>query len=460
MPRSNATAPHRRTSAKLELLVVDDDRDFAESLLGALRAQGFGVAAADSLAAARAALAQKCFDAILVDRTLPDGDGVELLRERPREYDTDVIVITGNTSVDSAVDALKQGANDYLTKPLDPARLESTLAHLVRTRALKSELKELRSELVARGRFGSIVGESPAMKALFEEIARVAPTEASVFIQGESGTGKELFAEAIHANSPRRDHPLVPVNCGAISETLIASELFGHERGSFTGAERMHRGFFERAAGGTLFLDEVTEMPARLQVNLLRVIETGMIQRIGGTEQIPVDVRVLAATNCVPEEAIRAGRLREDLYFRLAVFPIIVPPLRERRGDVALLARHFLAQLNDAHDARKEWAPDAITELEKREWKGNVRELKNAVHCAWIMADTTLESDKAIAVSIEETPATSAIQAGMSIDETVRALILATLEKVDGDKREAARRLGISLKTLYNRLNVYNAAKR
>ena len=460
MPRSNATAPHRRTSAKLELLVVDDDRDFAESLLGALRAQGFGVAAADSLAAARAALAQKCFDAILVDRTLPDGDGVELLRERPREYDTDVIVITGNTSVDSAVDALKQGANDYLTKPLDPARLESTLAHLVRTRALKSELKELRSELVARGRFGSIVGESPAMKALFEEIARVAPTEASVFIQGESGTGKELFAEAIHANSPRRDHPLVPVNCGAISETLIASELFGHERGSFTGAERMHRGFFERAAGGTLFLDEVTEMPARLQVNLLRVIETGMIQRIGGTEQIPVDVRVLAATNCVPEEAIRAGRLREDLYFRLAVFPIIVPPLRERRGDVALLARHFLAQLNDAHDARKEWAPDAITELEKREWKGNVRELKNAVHRAWIMADTTLESDKAIAVSIEETPATSAIQAGMSIDETVRALILATLEKVDGDKRKTAQRLDISLKTLYNRLNVYNAAKR
>jgi len=460
MPRSNATAPHRRTSAKLELLVVDDDRDFAESLLGALRAQGFGVAAADSLAAARAALAQKCFDAILVDRTLPDGDGVELLRERPREYDTDVIVITGNTSVDSAVDALKQGANDYLTKPLDPARLESTLAHLMRTRALKSELKELRSELVARGRFGSIVGESPAMKALFEEIARVAPTEASVFIQGESGTGKELFAEAIHANSPRRDHPLVPVNCGAISETLIASELFGHERGSFTGAERMHRGFFERAAGGTLFLDEVTEMPARLQVNLLRVIETGMIQRIGGTEQIPVDVRVLAATNCVPEEAIRAGRLREDLYFRLAVFPIIVPPLRERRGDVALLARHFLAQLNDAHDARKEWAPDAITELEKREWKGNVRELKNAVHRAWIMADTTLESDKAIAVSIEETPATSAIQAGMSIDETVRALILATLEKVDGDKRKTAQRLDISLKTLYNRLNVYNAAKR
>jgi len=458
MARTAATVPHR-IAAKLNLLVVDDDGEFAESLLSLLHAQGFEARAVDSIANARAALVEGTFDAILVDRTLPDGDGVELLRDRPRGHDTEIIMITGNASIDSAVDALKQGANDYLTKPLELAKLESTLAHLVRTRALKSELKELRSELVAHRRFGSIVGESPAMRALFEEIARVAPTDASVFIQGESGTGKELFAEAIHENSPRRGQPLLPVNCGAISETLIASELFGHERGSFTGAERMHRGFFERANGGTLFLDEVTEMPARLQVNLLRVIETGKIQRIGSTEQIPVDVRVLAATNRSPEEAIRAGRLREDLYFRLAVFPILVPPLRDRPGDIALLARHFLARLNDAHDAKKQWAPDAIAELEKREWKGNVRELKNAVHRAWIMADTTLEADKAIAAAIEEAPAARPVQAGMSIDETVRALILATLEQVDGDKREAAKRLGISLKTLYNRLNVYNAAK-
>jgi DNA-binding NtrC family response regulator len=249
------------------------------------------------------------------------------------------------------------------------------------------------------------------------------------------------------------------VNCGAIPEALIESELFGHERGSFTGADKMHRGFFERADGGTLFLDEITEMPVRLQVKLLRVIETRHVQRIGSMEQLPIDVRVLAATNRRPKEAIREGSLREDLYFRLAVFPIRLPTLRERRGDVALLAEHFLGLLNDAHDTKKAWSSGALAELETREWPGNVRELKNAVYRAFILADDLLVAESAIVdVPNEATPATP-VRAGATIAETERALILATLEHTNGNKPAAAKLLGVSLKTLYTRLSAYNATK-
>jgi len=462
MNRSTATA-ERSTATQLSLLIVDDDEPFSESLLSALRGQGFETTAVDSCAEARAAMAVHRFDAILVDRKLPDGDGIELLRDRPPGDDAEFIMITGYATVSSAVDALKKGAHDYLTKPLNLAKLTSTLAHLTRTRALKSELRALRAELISGGRFGALIGRSAAMQPVFEQITRVATTDASVLIEGESGTGKELVAEAIHHLSPRRAAPLVPVNCGAISETLIESELFGHERGSFTGAERLHKGFFERANGGTLFLDEITEMPARLQVNLLRVIETGKIQRIGGSEQIPIDLRVLAATNRHPQDAIREGLLREDLFFRLAVFPIVVPPLRDRVGDVALLAEHFLALLNDAHDTRKRWAGDAIAELGKRAWKGNVRELKNAVYRSYILADDVLHAESALETSNgtagPDAPLAFPGRVGMSVADTVRNLILATLEDARGDKRAAAKLLGISLKTLYNRLNVYNASR-
>ena len=462
MNRSTATA-ERGTATQLSLLIVDDDEPFSESLLSALRGEGFETTAVESCAEARAAMEVHRFDAILVDRKLPDGDGIELLRGRPPGDDAEFIMITGHATVSSAVDALKKGAHDYLTKPLDLAKLTSTLLHLKRTRALKSELRALRAELISGGRFGALIGRSAAMRPVFDQITRVAATDASVLIEGESGTGKELVAEAIHHLSPRRAAPLVPVNCGAISETLIESELFGHERGSFTGAERTHRGFFERANGGTLFLDEITEMPARLQVNLLRVIETGKIQRIGSSEQIPIDLRVLAATNRHPQDAIREGLLREDLFFRLAVFPIVVPPLRDRAGDVALLAEHFLSLLNDAHDTRKRWAADAIAELEKRAWKGNVRELKNAVYRSYILADDVLHAESALETSNGaaslDAPLAFPGRVGMSVADTVRNLILATLEDARGDKRAAAKLLGISLKTLYNRLNVYNASR-
>ncbi len=459
MKRSTATA-ERSVASRLSLLIVDDDVPFSESLRSALRAQGFEATAVDSCVGARAAMAAHRFDAILVDRKLPDGDGVELLRGRPPRVDAEFIVITGYATVPSAVDALKKGAHDYLTKPLDFAKLNRMLAHLTRTRAQHGDA---RAELVSGDRFGAFIGRSDAMRPVFEQIARVAPTDASVLIEGESGTGKELVAEAIHHLSGRRAAPLVPVNCGAVAESLIESELFGHERGSFTGAERMHRGFFERANGGTLFLDEITEMSAPMQVRLLRVIESGRIQRIGSAEQIPVDVRVLAATNRRSQDAIREGRLREDLFFRLAVFPIFVPPLRDRAGDVALLAAHFLALLNDVHDTRKRWAADAVPELEKRDWKGNVRELKNAVHRAYIMADDVLHAESAIEAATgnprNETALAGPRRDVTSVSDTVRNLIFATLEDTHGDKRAAAGLLGISLKTLYNRLNVYNASR-
>jgi DNA-binding NtrC family response regulator len=453
-------------TGQLALLVVDDDIDFCAGLVAILRSQGFDVVANDSVQSARATLGERAFDAVLIDLHLPDGDGLDLLADRRLRGDADFIVITGHGSISTAVDALKRGAHDYLTKPVDPARLKSTLHNLRRAHALKRELRELRADLVSRGRFGAIVGRSEAMKPVFEHIARVAPTDASVFIEGESGTGKEMVAEAIHELSRRRDAPLLPLNCGAIAETLIESELFGHERGSFTGADRQHRGFFERANGGTLFLDEITEMPARLQTKFLRVIETGKVQRIGGAEQIPIDVRVVAATNRKAVDAIRSGLLREDLFFRLAVFPIVLPPLRERRGDVSLLAEHFLAQLNEAHDTRKSWQAGALEELEGRDWTGNVRELKNAVHRAYILSDGVLTADRAVAVLTNDLMPAGAcgplasFQPGSSIADVERVLILATVEHAKGDKQAAAKMLGISVKTLYTRLKVYKAARR
>jgi DNA-binding NtrC family response regulator len=363
--------PHGRDP--LGILVVDDDQDFRESLSQLLEREGFAIRGAGSLQTAREELGSRAFDAVLVDRELPDGEGTRLLEELDQESDAEVIVVTGHATISDAVDALKRGALDYLTKPVDPARLRNALSNLKRMRALQREVTELREELRQRGSFGSIIGRSAAMQPVFDLIERVAPTDASVLIQGESGTGKEIVAQTLHTMSPRRDQLLVPVNCGAIPETLIESELFGHERGSFTGAARTHKGYFERASGGTLFLDEITEMPANLQVKLLRVLETGYVHRVGGTAPMATDVRVLAATNRDPQDAIRQGKLREDLYFRLAVFPIRLPPLREREGDIPLLATHFLNVLNQSHGTDKRWAEGALPELEKREWKGNVR---------------------------------------------------------------------------------------
>lgn len=304
----------------------------------------------------------------------------------------------------------------------------------------------------------SLLGESPAIKMLRHQIERVAPTEASVLLLGESGTGKELVAQMIHSKSNRSGQTFLPLNCGAISPQLIESELFGHEKGSFTGADRQHKGFFEQASGGTLFLDEVAEMPIDLQVKLLRVLETGSFIRIGSSKEQKANVRIVAATNRDPEAAISEGRLRLDLYHRLNVFPLKVPPLRERGNDIALLAQHFLDELNAEHGAHKKISARMQHCLEKHDWPGNVRELRNVIQRAFILSEQSLELSTPARTQTPSDPKKLmlAVPVGTSLADIDRQLILATLESCGGVKKLTADILGISLKTLYNRLVEYN----
>jgi DNA-binding NtrC family response regulator len=389
-----------------------------------------------------------------------------------------VVLITGHASVETAVDALRRGATDYLTKPVDLARLKTILANVARTRELQAEIGSLRGELRKLGRFGPLVGASAAMGAVYDLIARVAPTDATVCVVGESGTGKEVVAQAVHELSRRRKEPFVPVNCGAVSPNLIESTLFGHEKGSFTGAERLHRGVFEQASGGSLFLDEVCEMPLELLVKLLRVLETGTVMRIGGEKALGVDVRVIAATNRVPEQAVQEGRLREDLWYRLNVFPIGLPPLRERAGDIEVLAEHFLGELNGAGQTHKRWSGAARAALQRYAWPGNVRELKNLVHRAYILAEEEIgveclppevvgggvaaasEAERPRQAGPPELGTTITVRVGSRATDVEQQLILATLEACSGNKQKAAEILGVSLKTLYNRLAAYREADR
>jgi DNA-binding NtrC family response regulator len=442
-------------------LIVDDDADQRRILEILVQREGFTTRAVGSLAEAHLRLSENVPDVVLMDLKLPDGDGLQFLRREGAAASAQVIVITGGATIDSAIDAIRGGAIDYLTKPIDAGRLTAALLNVARTRALKREVGSLRSDLRGLGRFGKMVGRSKSMLEVYDLIARVAPTEASVFITGESGTGKELVAQTLHELSPRKEGVLLPVNCGAISPALIESELFGHERGSFTGADRQRKGCFELASGGTLFLDEVSEMAEELQVKLLRVLETGTLTRVGGSTPIHVDVRIVAATNMQPEQAVASGQLRKDLYYRLNVFPIAVPPLRNRREDIAPLAEHFLTEFNAAAGTEKKFAPDALDRLRENPWPGNVRELRNVVHRAFILGDD--EIGAGILPVAETAPFLAAatpilqLKVGGPISAIERRVILATVEMENGNKRKAAAVLGISLKTLYNRLSIYRA---
>ncbi len=443
-------------------LIVDDEPKALTAMTELVEKEGFSAKAAGSLAEARERLAETRPDVVLVDMMLPDGNGLELLEDVEPAQRPEVILITGFASVDSAVAALRTGVLDYLTKPVDIRRLKTVLANVSRTLALKEEIGSLRGELRDLGRFGRLIGNSPVMQKVYDLVVKVAPTDATVFLVGESGTGKEEVAATIHELGRRRSQPFLPVNCGAVPANLIESELFGHERGSFTGATQLHRGYFERVSRGTLFLDEITEMPLELQVKLLRVLETGTLMRVGGDEAIPVDVRVIAASNRTPEAAVKEGKFREDLLYRLNVFPIVLPPLRDRNGDIMLLAEHFLGQINREEGSTKRLSSGAQRRMSAYNWPGNVRELKNMIRRSYILSDNEIEMDALPASAVMPASpggaaAPDGMQVGMSLADIERHFILATLEHFGGDKRKAAEVLGISLKTIYNRLNNYSA---
>jgi two-component system response regulator HydG len=376
-----------------------------------------------------------------------------------------VIIMTAYSSVETAVAALKQGAHDYLTKPLDFDKLRLTLERAMEHTRLKEENRLLRENLGQQFDSQNIIGKSPSMLKLFETVAQVAPSEATVLISGESGTGKELIAGALHFNSPRKSGPFVKINCAAITETLLESELFGHERGAFTGADRRKEGRFSQAHGGTLFLDEVSEMSLMMQVKLLRAVQEREFNRVGGETTIQVDVRVIAATNKNLMEQINEGAFREDLYYRLNVVELQVPPLMTRKEDIPLLAQHFLEMFATKNrKAIKGFTPKAMDGLIRYDWPGNVRELMNAVERGVVLArsnyldeadfpfvkDSSIQNDHDLA-----NPAELSVQGDVPLNEVEKTVILNTLEAAGGNKSEAARRLGITRKTLHKKLKAY-----
>ena len=444
-------------------LIVEDEPDSAQMMAALISSENFSVATAHTLRDARRQIALQQPDLVLLDLQLPDGNGMELFEDPELIAQSEVVLITGHATLETSIQALRLGAADYLIKPVNIKQLQGILSRVMRPSALKAELSAMNAEWEKSGHFGDLWGRSPPMQRVYEQISRVASTAVSVFITGESGTGKEVVARTVHDLSRRRKQPFLAINCGAISPTLIENEMFGHERGSYTGADRQHKGYFEQADGGTLFLDEITEMPLELQVRLLRVLETGSFMRIGTSKSIETDVRIIAATNRDPREAVRAGKLREDLYHRLNVFPLEMPPLRARGDDVELIASYFLEELNEACGTRKKFAPGAIARMKQYPWPGNVRELKNYIHRVFIMAGDqglegpTLEAEAAPMRSIAAASSTPAITVplGTPLSVAARELILSTLQHCNGERKRTAEMLGICTKTLYNRLREY-----
>ena len=430
------------------ILLVDDDTDFTSATQTLLKAEDHDVSTAGTLAEASGVLRRESFDLLFVDLALPDGSGLELIRdEGPR-----TVIITGHPSMESAIRAVRGRVVDYLVKPLDKGQLLKSIESATVERPGRRPLS-LRSLRPA-----NMIGESEAMKVLMKTIAEYGPTDVTVLITGESGTGKDLVAQALH-NAYNADARFVPINCGAIPRELVASELFGHEKGSFTGAAAKRVGIFERAKNGTVFLDEIGELPLDQQVALLRVMETGSMLRVGGEKEIPMTARIIAATNKDLEKEVSEGRFREDLYFRLMVLPIHVPPLRERQGDVPLLAEYFLDLYAREHGTPTTFSPRVLTKLESYHWPGNVRELKHTVLRAAIL-NRGRDKVEVLPDNFDRPPKWSddsnSLRAGMSIKDVEKTLIEKTLEHFEGNKKLTAEALGISLKTLYNRLCEYD----
>ncbi len=443
------------------VLVVDDDDAHRTMLKTLIGGWGYDVTDADDGAAAIDCVQRHPYDLVLMDIRMLKVSGIEALdRIKAINPAIPVIIMTAYSSVETAVAALKKGAYDYLTKPLDFDKLKLTMERAMEHLRLKEENRLLRQSLGRHFDRQNIIGQSSVMVRLLETVAQVAPSEATVLIHGESGTGKGLIAGAIHFNSHRKDGPFVKLNCAAITETLLESELFGHEKGAFTGAERRKEGCFMQADGGSLFLDEVSEMSLGMQVKLLQVLQEREVRRVGGETVIPVDVRVIVATNKELPPLIAKGLFREDLYYRLNVVDLEVPPLRQRREDIPLLAQHFL-QIFAERNRKKitGFTPAALDGLLRHEWPGNVRELMNAVERSVVLSRAEfLDSDLFTVISPVGEAASGTIAmptTGMSLEAVEKATILQTLEHVGGNKSEAARRLGITRKTLHSKLKQY-----
>ncbi len=449
-----------RAASAERVLIVEDDPATRVGLVELVRTWGFLTASANDGEDAVAQVTTFRPAIVVTDLVMPRMDGLQLLRTlREQASDASVVILTAQGTVETAVEAIKAGAYDYVTKPVDPQRLKILLDKIVERLETLREVKSLRRQLREQGSFGPLIGNSPEMRKVYQIIEQAAPTSASVLITGESGTGKELVAQTIHQLSPRATFPFVAINCAAIPETLLESEIFGHEKGAFTGAADRRQGCFELADRGTLFLDEIGEMTPATQVKLLRVLQERKFRRLGGRTEQSVDVRVLAATNVDPVEAVQKGKLREDLYYRLNVFAFRLPTLRERKEDLPLLIQAFINEFNQRNQkAIAGVDQQAMRMLEQYAWPGNVRELRNVIERATILAPGPFIEPKHLPPALSDEPPVQhqpqvALAPGITVEEAERRLIMMTLEHTRDNKTRAAEILGISLKTLHNKLN-------
>ena len=448
------------------ILLVDDDDAFRGALARQVERLGFRVASVGSGAEAIAAAGEAAPDVALVDLRLRDLDGMQVLqRLREKSPGTEVIMLTGHGSIDSAIAAIRAGAFDYLSKPCPLDELEVRLQRALERQSLRRRASLLERGLTPPDLGGGFVGDSPGFRQVVQLVERVAAAHSTVLITGETGVGKEMVAKLIHARGPRRDRPFVVVECAALQESLLQSELFGHERGAFTGADRAKPGLFEVAHGGTIFLDEIGEVSPPTQVKLLRVLDTSTFRHLGGTAEIHVDVHVIAATNRDLEAMVRQGLFREDLFYRLRTIAITVPPLRERRSDIALLARHFVSVLSERFGFRKRLGDEALSVLQARDWPGNVRELLHVVEGAMVVCEGEEIRPEHLAPAARDARAEAAAPAPVAeepplrtLDEMEKAQIEAALRRTGGHRGRAARALGISERSLYRKLHAYGLA--
>ncbi|HEX8925124.1 MAG TPA: sigma-54 dependent transcriptional regulator [Terriglobales bacterium] len=449
------------SESKGSLLIVDDELSVRDSLGKWFREEGYDVCTAENASEALLRLAERRWDVALLDIKMRGTDGIELQR-RMHELDPEMIAImmTGYASVETAVAALKNGAYDYVTKPLDPDEIAHLIANAMSHRKAKEENVRLKEHIEEATRPNEMIGQSSAMKHVFEAIETVGPTDATVLITGESGTGKELVARAIHYASPRRFHPLVAVHCGALTETLLESELFGHEKGAFTGAQYRKKGKFEVAEGGTIFLDEIGDISLKTQTDMLRVLQEREITRVGGNQSIKVDFRVVAATNRPLEQMIEEGKFRPDLYYRLNVFRIELPPLRDRREDIPLLVNSFVRKFSREMSKRiTRVNPRAMDILQQYNWPGNVRELENAVERAMVVAQEPEIREQDFTIRGSAQVLGAQVPDGKTLDEIEKAHILRVLEDCGGNQTRAAEVLDIDRVTLHHKLKKYGWSK-